>query len=109
MISLTFDCPETTWPRGAEVSVGQHHQLDPSTARAYALSQAFLALVQERRGADLEPWRTEGVQNGMDQLPRFGRWLWDNLTAITAGLTLEWSNGTSEGQIHRLKRVKRQG
>ena len=26
----------------------------------------------------------------------------------TAGLTLEWSNGVTEGQIHRLKLVKRQ-
>ena len=27
---------------------------------------------------------------------------------VTAGLTLEWSNGVTEGQIHRLKLVKRQ-
>jgi transposase len=31
------------------------------------------------------------------------------VAAITAGLTLEWSNGVTEGQIHRLKLVKRQG
>ena len=28
---------------------------------------------------------------------------------MTAGLTLEWSNGVTEGQIHRLKLLKRQG
>jgi hypothetical protein len=27
---------------------------------------------------------------------------------VTAGLTLQWSNGVTEGQIHRLKLVKRQ-
>jgi transposase len=29
--------------------------------------------------------------------------------AIKAGLTLEWSNDATEGQIHRLKLLKRQG
>jgi transposase len=29
--------------------------------------------------------------------------------AIKAGLILEWSNGVTEGQIHGLKLVKRQG
>jgi transposase len=29
--------------------------------------------------------------------------------AIKAGLILEWSNGVTEGPIHRLKLVKRQG
>ena len=29
--------------------------------------------------------------------------------AVTAGLTLAWSPGVTEGQIHRLKLVKHQG
>lgn len=28
--------------------------------------------------------------------------------AVEAGLTLEWSNGQTEGQVHRLKLLKRQ-
>jgi transposase len=31
------------------------------------------------------------------------------LAGVKAGLTLAWSNGVTEGQIHRLKLVKRQG
>jgi transposase len=31
------------------------------------------------------------------------------VVAITAGLTLAWRNGVTEGQIHRLTLVKRQG
>ena len=31
------------------------------------------------------------------------------LAAVTAGLTLAWSNGVTEGHIHRLKLMKRQG
>ena len=35
--------------------------------------------------------------------------LQDDLAAITAGLTLTWSNGVTAGHFHRLKLVKRQG
>jgi len=31
------------------------------------------------------------------------------INSIKAELTLEWSNGVTEGQIHHLKLVKRQG
>jgi hypothetical protein len=33
----------------------------------------------------------------------------EDRTAVTAGLTLKWSNGATEGQSHRLKLVTRQG
>jgi transposase len=42
-------------------------------------------------------------------LARFAQGLQDDLSAIKAGLTLEWSNGITEGHVHRLKLVKRQG
>jgi transposase len=45
----------------------------------------------------------EVIDSGIAELARFARGLQDDLSAITAGLTLEWSNGVTEGQIHRLK------
>jgi transposase len=77
-------------------------------ARANQLIQAFLAIARERRGQDLEAWMAEAARSGIDELARFARGLKDDVAAITAGLTLEWSNGVTEGQIHRLKLVKRQ-
>jgi transposase len=50
----------------------------------------------------------ETTDSGTAELARFARGLQDDLTAIKAGLTLEWSNGGTEGQVHRLKLVKRQ-
>jgi transposase len=73
------------------------------------LIQAFLAMVRERRGHDLEAWNAEATDSGIAELARFARGLQDDLSAITSGLTLEWSNGATEGQVHRLKLVKRQG
>jgi transposase len=65
--------------------------------------------MQECRGHDLEAWMAEVARSGIEALARFARGLQDDLSAITAGLTLEWSNGVTEGHIHRLKLVKRQG
>jgi transposase len=81
---------------------------EPTLAQAYTLSQAFLALVRERRGADLEAWITEVAASGIEALARFAQGFQDDLPAITAGLTLPWSNGPVEGQINRLKLLKRQ-
>jgi transposase len=46
---------------------------------------------------------------GIETLARFARGLQEDLTTVTAGLTLEWSNGVTEGHVHRPKLVKRQG
>jgi transposase len=51
----------------------------------------------------------EATHSGLEARARFARGLQDDLAAVTAGLTLPWSNGVTEGQIHRLKLVKRQG
>jgi transposase len=40
---------------------------------------------------------------------RFAEGMKDDLAAIEAGLTLPWSNGVVEGQVNRLKLLKRQG
>jgi len=81
--------------------------VEADIARANALIQAFLAMVRERRGHDLEAWMAEVTDNGIAELGRFARGLQEDLVAIKTGLTLEWSNGVTEGHVHRLKLVKR--
>jgi transposase len=102
-------CPAAKRSREAQTSLDQLGQVDTSLARADALSQAFLSIVRERRGEDLEAWMSEAMPSGIAELARFARGLQGDLIAIKAGLTLEWSNGATEGQIHCLKLLKRQG
>jgi transposase len=108
-VSFAIVCPAAKRSREAQTYLDQLCQVDAYGARAYALCQAFLAMVRGRRGHDLEAWIAEATHSGIEELARFARWLQDDLIAIKAGLTLEWSNGATEGQIHRLKLVKRQG
>jgi transposase len=108
-VSFAMVSPSTKRSHEAQTYVDQICQMDADIARAHALSEAFLAIVRERRGADLDAWMAEAISSGIAELARFARGLQDDLPAVTAGLTLEWSNGVTEGQIHRLKLVKRQG
>ena len=47
-------------------------------------------------------------RSGLRELQGFCRGLRRDWEAVMAGLTLEWSNGPVEGQVHRLKMLKRQ-
>jgi transposase len=83
--------------------------MTPGIARAHGLTHTFLAMVRERQGSDLDAWITAATDRGIDELARFARGLQEDLAAVTAGLMLSWSNGPVEGQITRLKLLKRQG
>ena len=81
---------------------------DADIAQTYALTQTFVALMREQQGAGLERWIAEVEQQGCAELRRFATGLRDDLAAVTAGLTLNWSNGVTEAHVHRLKLLKRQ-
>ncbi|MBV9034110.1 MAG: transposase [Acidobacteriaceae bacterium] len=51
-------------------------------------------------------WRE---QARMTLLARFAEYLQRDESAVIAALETPWSNGPVEGQVHRLKLIKRQG
>jgi hypothetical protein len=82
--------------------------LRPSLALARELVQEFFALTRRRDAAALEPWRERVAASGIGELQRFSAALRRDWDAVVAGLSLEWSTGPVEGQINRLKMLKRQ-
>jgi transposase len=107
-VSFAMVCPAAKRSSDAQTYLKHLCEVDMRVARADTLIQAFLAMVRERRGHDLGAWMAEVTHSGIEALVRFARGLQDDLAAVTAGLTLDWSNGPVEGQITRLKLVKRQ-
>jgi transposase len=81
------------------------HELCPSAARAGELARWFREIVKERRPERLDDWLGAAEQT---ELESFARSLRKDYKAVRAALSYEWSNGQVEGQIHRLKLVKRQ-
>jgi transposase len=81
---------------------------NPTVATAYRLTQSFAAMVRERGGERLDAWLAEAESSDVAPLRRFAQGLRKDLAAVRAGLTEPWSNGPTEGFVHKLKRVKRQ-
>lgn len=81
---------------------------EPTIARAYELAQEFVTMARERTGQGLDAWLTRATASEIAELDRFARGLTDDRAAVEAGLTLEWSNGQTEGQVNKLKLLKRQ-
>lgn len=77
-------------------------------ATVYPVVQAFRRMVRERAGASLESWLQLASEAGIKELKSFATGLRRDFAAVQNGLSLEWSNGQTEGQVNRLKEIKRE-
>ena len=82
---------------------------DPAIATATELAADFLVMLRRREGERLPAWLDRAAASGVDELTRFAGKLRADQDAVQAGLTLRWSNGQTEGQVTKVKLVKRQG
>jgi transposase len=82
---------------------------DPTVAIATDMVADFLVMLRRREGERLPAWLDAAEASGIADLARFAQKLRSDLAAVQAGLTLRHSNGQTEGQVGRLKLLKRQG
>ena len=87
--------------------IRQLRDQDAELAEAIDLSEGFADLVRHRQPEGLEGWLARASTSGLKAFQRFAGGLRDDCAAVKAGLTLPWSNGPVEGQINRLKMIKR--
>jgi transposase len=73
----------------------------------YQLVQAFLQIVRKRQGEQLDFWLMKATASKIKELQRFAKGLERDKEAVLAGLTLISSNGQVEGQVNKLKLLKR--
>jgi transposase len=81
---------------------------DEAIACTYIHVQAFCIMLRCCQGDQLDTWLAEIQAHGVAELRTFAEGIKKDYEAVKAGLTLVWSNGQTEGQIHRLKLLKRQ-
>ena len=82
-------------------------QASPSAEAAYRLAQAFVQMLREQTGAQLDTWLSEVEASHLPELASFARGIRQDQAAVLAGLMLPWSQGPMEGHINRLKFIKR--
>ena len=61
-----------------------------------------------KQSGTLQTWLDQARGTGLPEIVRFCDGLRRDEKAVNAAVVLPWSNGQVEGQIHRLKLVKRQ-
>jgi transposase len=80
----------------------------PDIIRIRNFALGFRDALKGQDGAVLKKWIQEVKRCEFGPLVRFGYGLEKDLSAVTAAVETQWSSGQVEGQINRLKAIKRQ-
>jgi transposase len=98
-----------TWTDDERVYQSALLAADPTMAIAYDLTVTFVTMVRQRTGEDqFAPWLARAQACSISAVRAFAQSLEKDRDAVQVGLTVPWSNGQLEGQINRLKLLKRQ-
>jgi transposase len=77
-------------------------------AEAVDLAEAFTTLIRARQPDRLDPWLRQAQDSALPAFRGFAKRLRIDEEAVRAAMTSPWSTGQVEGQINRLKMIKRQ-
>lgn len=94
-------------PPDEQAHVAQRQQPDPTIAQIATLTEAFTQMVRQRTPSELQSWIETVLMSGLPDLKRFATGLQQD-AAVRAACELPYSHGQTEGQVTRLKLLKRQ-
>ncbi len=75
---------------------------------AQALAVEFGRLIRAQDATALEPWMVRSEASGLAEFHDFVAGLRHDEAAVRAAVQSPWSNGQTEGQVNKLKMLKRQ-
>jgi hypothetical protein len=94
-----------TEPQEAKVDAFKATSSEFTTMRGLAMR--FRGILRGTDIAKLDVWLHDADRSGLYGIRRFARTLRQDLAAVRNAITEPWSNGQTEGQINRLKTLKR--
>ncbi len=77
-------------------------------AKACDLAQFFRGMIENRQAEKLDQWLKQAEESQIVEFERFATSLRTDYAAVKTALVYPWSNGQVEGQVNRLKMIKRQ-
>ncbi len=89
-------------------AIEQLRACHPDIATTMDFTERFTTMVRERQGDALSQWLADAQASGIREIRQFASKIRKDEAAVRAGCTLSWSNGQTEGQVTRLKLLKRQ-
>jgi len=81
----------------------------PDVAVAQALTRDFITMLHARHVAALPDWLRRAKASGIREFQGCVAGMWRDYAAVAAAFSMEWNNRQVEGQVNRLKLLKRQG
>jgi len=94
-----------TWHQSEKVAVLK--QALPMFGCMRSLAMRFRGLLRGRRTAALDDWIRDAMTSGIHAMRTFAGKLRHDVAAVRNAISEEWSNGQTEGQVNRLKALKR--
>jgi transposase len=91
------------WDFVAEITSRQ-----PVLRTVQQLTREFRRLLQARDEPQFDAWLAAVEESGRSEFQNFARGLQRDEAAVRAAMQSDWSNGQTEGQVNRLKLLKRQ-
>ena len=76
-------------------------------AKMRTLAMRFSGILRSRNASALDEWIDDAIETNLIAIMRFASVLRRDIDAIKNAIELLWSNGQAEGQINRLKTLKR--
>jgi transposase len=90
------------------VFVSDLERRSPTIATMRRVTRRFFTLLRQRQADNLMAWLDEATASAVPELAAFAEGIRRDLQAVRAAFTSPWSQGQTEGQITRLKLLKRQ-
>ena len=106
--NLTFKCSATgllTLDQAAKVDALKSASSEFTDMRRLAMR--FRGILLSKSNQKFDVWLDDALQSGIYAIQRFARAIRRDIDAVRSALTESWSNGQTEGQINRLKTLKR--
>jgi transposase len=98
----------------SELTAEQKKEVDwfcqsfPDLATSYLLAQEFGKIIREHLPDQFTKWLEKALSSELADFRNFAASLIKDKDAVTAALNTSWSSGQVEGQVNRLKLIKRE-
>jgi transposase len=79
----------------------------PCLAKTWDVASELVRMIRKELRQPLSDWLRKAEQSDVSELKSFAKGLREDESAVAAALSEAWSNGPVEGQVNRLKFIKR--
>jgi transposase len=105
-LSIALCQKEDEWEEDHKPLLNKLLKKSDLLGQARDLSLEFKTMMEQKNGRDLENWCQQASQ--LPLFKGFVRGIRQDFQAVEQALSSTWSNGQTEGQVNRLKNLKRQ-